>query len=209
MSPSARKKSSPPPSIRFATRGKNKSAEDENAKFLADTQGKLRDQSRSLANRMKSRELAQQNAEFQSFAKDMEQAAQAMNEAVDKLKAQGLEGRDSARAEGIAVSASRGSHPAPDTGCLRAQGRRRWRRRRRSRPGKPLRPRTRHREESVRDGNAVRFRRSANKKRPTKHCRNWNSWRVASRSSRNNSATSVKARSSAGSRRCCGAKRKS
>jgi hypothetical protein len=70
-------------------KGKNKSAENENAKFLADTQGKLRDQSRSLANRMKSRELAQQNAEFQSFAKDMEQAAQAMNEAVDKLKLKG------------------------------------------------------------------------------------------------------------------------
>ncbi len=70
-------------------RGKNRSAEDENAKFLADTQGKLRDQSRSLANRMKSRELAQQNAEFQSFAKDMEMAAQAMNEAVDKLKVKG------------------------------------------------------------------------------------------------------------------------
>jgi hypothetical protein len=70
-------------------RGKNKSAEAENAKFLADTQGKLRDQSRSLANRMKSRELAQRNAEFQSFAKDMEMAAQAMNEAVDKLKVKG------------------------------------------------------------------------------------------------------------------------
>ena len=67
-------------------KSKDKAAEAENAKFLSDMQAKLRDQSRSLANRMKSRELAQQNAEFQSFAKDMEEAAKAMGEAVETLK---------------------------------------------------------------------------------------------------------------------------
>ena len=86
---SARKKSSPRPSIRFATRARIRAAEAENAKFLSEMQAKLRDQSQSLAQRMSSRELAQQNAEFQSFAKDMEEAAKAMGEAVDKLKTRG------------------------------------------------------------------------------------------------------------------------
>ena len=66
---------------------KDNAAETENAKFLSEMQAKLRDQSRSLAQRMRSRELSQQNAEFQSFAKDMEAAAVAMGEAADKLKA--------------------------------------------------------------------------------------------------------------------------
>jgi len=67
-------------------KGKDRAAEAENAKFLSEMQAKLRDQSQSLAQRMKSRELAQQNAEFQSFARDMEQAAKAMGEAVESLK---------------------------------------------------------------------------------------------------------------------------
>ena len=60
----------------------------ETARFLADVQGKLRDQARSLARRMQSRELSQQNQEFSSFTKDMNAAAEAMGAAVDQLKAQ-------------------------------------------------------------------------------------------------------------------------
>ncbi|MGH8631037.1 MAG: hypothetical protein ACREU7_09770, partial [Burkholderiales bacterium] len=58
----------------------------ENARFLADVQSKLRDQARSLANRMKSRELAGANQEFKSFVADMEKAVEAMGPASDKLK---------------------------------------------------------------------------------------------------------------------------
>lgn len=58
----------------------------ENARFLSDMQSKLRDQARSLAQRMRSRQLAGANQEFQSFAKDMETAAEAMGAAADKLK---------------------------------------------------------------------------------------------------------------------------
>lgn len=58
------------------------------AKFLAEVQGKLRDQARSLARRMQSRELNVQNQEFNSFQKDMNAAAEAMSAAVDQLKNQ-------------------------------------------------------------------------------------------------------------------------
>ncbi|MEB2362903.1 MAG: hypothetical protein HUU41_14480 [Bryobacteraceae bacterium] len=60
----------------------------ENARFLSEVQGKLRDQARSLAKRMRSRQLSGTNQEFQSFSKDMEAAAEAMNSAVDQLKSQ-------------------------------------------------------------------------------------------------------------------------
>lgn len=59
----------------------------ENGKFLSEVQGKLRDQARSLARRMASRQLSGENEEFSRFAKDMETAAQEMQAAVDKLKA--------------------------------------------------------------------------------------------------------------------------
>jgi len=59
-----------------------------NAKFLSDVQAKLRDQAKSLAERMRSRELASQNEEFSSFSKDMDSAAEAMGQAVGKLKTQ-------------------------------------------------------------------------------------------------------------------------
>jgi len=71
-------------------RSKDKAAETENAKFLSDQQSKLSAQTASLANRVKSRELAGSNAEFQSFTKDMEEAAKAMGEASEKLKAKGF-----------------------------------------------------------------------------------------------------------------------
>lgn len=58
----------------------------ENGKFLAETEAKLRDQSRSLARRMQSRLLSQTNQEFQSFSKEMEAAAAEMEGAVQKLR---------------------------------------------------------------------------------------------------------------------------
>lgn len=67
----------------------DKGAQAENAKFLAEVQGKLRDQATSLAKRMRSRELAGTNQQFKNFAQDMEKASEAMGHAVDKLKAQG------------------------------------------------------------------------------------------------------------------------
>ncbi|MBL8219711.1 MAG: hypothetical protein JNL62_10800, partial [Bryobacterales bacterium] len=70
-------------------KGADKAAMAENAKFLAEVQGKLRDQANSLAKRMRSRELAGANNQFKSFAQDMEKAAEAMTQASDKLKAQG------------------------------------------------------------------------------------------------------------------------
>ncbi|MEO7144722.1 MAG: hypothetical protein ABI165_14585 [Bryobacteraceae bacterium] len=67
---------------------KNKSAAADDARFLTEVQGKLRDQAKTLAERMKSRELSGANSEFQSFSKDMEGAAKSMDDAVAKLKPQ-------------------------------------------------------------------------------------------------------------------------
>ncbi len=55
------------------------------AKFLSNVQAKLRDQALSLSGRMQSRELSQQNEEFNGFVKDMTAAADAMNPASEKL----------------------------------------------------------------------------------------------------------------------------
>jgi hypothetical protein len=60
----------------------------EAARFLSGVQSKLRDQSKSLAGRMQSRELSQENEEFNSFVKDMNAAAEAMGPAADKLQNQ-------------------------------------------------------------------------------------------------------------------------
>jgi hypothetical protein len=63
------------------------SAAASNAAFLSGVQSKLRDQARSLANRMKARQLAGASQEFQSFTQDMEKAVDAMGPAADKLRA--------------------------------------------------------------------------------------------------------------------------
>jgi len=68
-------------------RSGDRAAAAENGKFLSEVQGKLRDQARSLARRMASRQLSGENEEFSRFTKDMETAAQEMQAAVDKLKA--------------------------------------------------------------------------------------------------------------------------
>ncbi len=68
--------------------GKDKVNSSENARFLAEIQTKLKEQATSLAQRARSRELAGANQEFQSFVKDMEEAATQMGPASDKLKGQ-------------------------------------------------------------------------------------------------------------------------
>ncbi len=60
----------------------------EAAKFLSEVQSKLSAQAKSLAGRMQSRELSQENDEFGNFVKDMNAAADAMGPAADKLKKQ-------------------------------------------------------------------------------------------------------------------------
>ena len=58
------------------------------AKFLSGVQAKLGEQARSLAGRMQSRELSQENEEFNSFVKDMNAAAAAMGPAAEQLQQQ-------------------------------------------------------------------------------------------------------------------------
>jgi hypothetical protein len=60
----------------------------ENAKFLSGVQSKLRDQAISLAGRLESRDLVQQNDEFTGFQSDMNAAAKAMGPASQKLQQQ-------------------------------------------------------------------------------------------------------------------------
>lgn len=72
--------------IRGGAKDKVNSAE--NAKFLAGIQSKLKEQAQSLANRARSRELAGENQEFQSFVKDLDEAAKQMDPASAKLGAQ-------------------------------------------------------------------------------------------------------------------------
>src|SRR5216684_2752548 len=60
----------------------------ETARFLSNVQSKLRDQAKSLAGRMQSRELSQENEEFNGFVKDMNAAADAMSPASEKLQQQ-------------------------------------------------------------------------------------------------------------------------
>ncbi|HKX00726.1 MAG TPA: hypothetical protein VJN43_23495 [Bryobacteraceae bacterium] len=71
---------------------KEKNTEEENARLLSGIQSKLRDQAKSLARRMASRELTGTNPAFQKFAEDMNQAVDAMGEAVDKLRARAWQG---------------------------------------------------------------------------------------------------------------------
>ncbi|HEY2842262.1 MAG TPA: hypothetical protein VGJ09_01375, partial [Bryobacteraceae bacterium] len=64
---------------------KDKKAGD-NAEFLSEVQTKLKEQTETLAQRSRSRELAGANQEFSTFVKDLDEAAKAMAPASDKLK---------------------------------------------------------------------------------------------------------------------------
>ena len=66
---------------------KSRAEQEENAKLLGAIQSKLRDQAKSLAERMQSRDLGSTNPAFKSFADDMAQAIEAMGPAIDKLRA--------------------------------------------------------------------------------------------------------------------------
>jgi len=59
----------------------------EHAKTLSNIQSKLRDQARTLADRMKRRQMAGVNNEFRAFVENMEKAADAMGPAAEKLEA--------------------------------------------------------------------------------------------------------------------------
>src|SRR5579875_249989 len=63
-----------------------KGTQAENANFLSQVQAKLRDQAKSLADRMKSRQLSDAGDSFKQFVNYMEQASAAMGPASDKLK---------------------------------------------------------------------------------------------------------------------------
>ncbi|HEV2383281.1 MAG TPA: hypothetical protein VG206_26235 [Terriglobia bacterium] len=60
----------------------------EAAKFLSGVQSKLRDQALTLAGRLQSRELSEENEEFNAFQKEMNAAAEAMAPASEKLQRQ-------------------------------------------------------------------------------------------------------------------------
>lgn len=69
----------------------------EDGRFLSGVEEKLADQARSLSQRMRSRDLAGTNEEFQKFSKEMDDAAGAMKEASAGLRTQRW--RDSLPAE--------------------------------------------------------------------------------------------------------------
>jgi hypothetical protein len=71
---------------------KDKATEEENARLLSGIQSKLRDQAKSLAERMKSREMAGANPAFKSFAEDMGKAVEAMGQATTKLSGRDWQG---------------------------------------------------------------------------------------------------------------------
>jgi hypothetical protein len=67
---------------------KDPSVASDDAKFLAEQEAKLAGQAKSLADRMKARELADANPQFQSFTKEMEEASKSMVESAQKIRGQ-------------------------------------------------------------------------------------------------------------------------
>jgi hypothetical protein len=67
---------------------KDPSVASDDAKFLAEQEEKLAAQAKSLADRMKARELADANPQFQSFTKEMEDASKTMLESAQKIRGQ-------------------------------------------------------------------------------------------------------------------------
>ncbi|HUK16151.1 MAG TPA: hypothetical protein VLW65_07030 [Bryobacteraceae bacterium] len=60
----------------------------ENANFLSSVQSKLRDQAKSMSDRMKARQIEEAGDAFKSFVDDMDKAVEQMAPAADKLKGQ-------------------------------------------------------------------------------------------------------------------------
>ncbi|MGA8593220.1 MAG: hypothetical protein WB676_00615, partial [Bryobacteraceae bacterium] len=80
-----------------------KNAATEEAHFLSDVEGKLGEQAKTLADRMRSRELSGSNAEFDEFSKQMDRASAEMGNAVGQLK--GEQWRDALAPEQRALQA--------------------------------------------------------------------------------------------------------
>jgi hypothetical protein len=70
--------------LKGMSRGSTEAAE--NARFLSEMQSKLEAQARSLARRMRSRQLAGAGESFNAFVREMEEAAAAMGPAAQQLK---------------------------------------------------------------------------------------------------------------------------
>ena len=66
--------------------GKDRKAAQEQAHFLSDVERKLADQAKTLADRMRARELADASAEFQGFSKEMDRASDEIRMSADQLK---------------------------------------------------------------------------------------------------------------------------
>ena len=66
--------------------GKDRKAAQEQARFLSDVERKLSDQAKTLADRMRARELADASAEFQGFSKEMDRASDEIRVSAEQLK---------------------------------------------------------------------------------------------------------------------------
>ena len=86
---------------------KDASVAGDDAKFLAEQEDKLAAQAKSLADRMKARELADANTQFQVFAKEMEEASKTMIESAREDQRPEVERCHAAGAEGAASRAAR------------------------------------------------------------------------------------------------------
>jgi hypothetical protein len=65
---------------------KDQAGRAEESRFLSDVEAKLGEQAKTLADRMRSRELAGSSPEFEDFSKQMDRASDEINKAVDQLK---------------------------------------------------------------------------------------------------------------------------
>ena len=63
-----------------------KGTDQENATFLSSVQGKLRDQAKSMSNRMKARQIEEAGDAFKTFVDDLDKAVEQMGPASDRLK---------------------------------------------------------------------------------------------------------------------------
>jgi hypothetical protein len=130
-----------------------KGTDAENAAFLAGVQSKLRDQAKSLADRMKARQLTEAGDSFKSFVKDMETAGGGHGAGHGEVEGRQVAGRAPPEQKALQYLMRAEATSRDIQVAFGSQRRRRrwWRWRRRARHGRPLRSRTRHREESVRE----------------------------------------------------------
>ena len=125
----------------------------ENAKFLSGVQSKLRDQAVSLAGRLEAPRAERRESGVQRFREGHDRGRRGHGSGYGQIAAAEVVRCHTRRAEGAAAPASRRSHLPRDSGGVRSARSGRWRRRRDGRPRslQPVRSRTGHREESVRN----------------------------------------------------------